>query len=66
MASASPKKKGPIMPRAGKTVEGFDYLTTHTCPACMAVMETIGAGYPQIICSRCIMPMVAKPKKVGN
>ena len=60
------KKKGPIMPRAGKTVAGFDYLTTHSCPMCDAMMETIGAGYPQIVCSRCRMPMVAKPKKVGN
>jgi len=32
----------------------------------MAVMTTIGAGYPQIVCSRCIMPMVAKSSKVGN
>jgi len=70
MASAVPKKKAakkaPVMPRAGRTVEGVEYVTTHTCPSCMAVMLTVGAGYPQLVCSRCIMPMTSKHKKVGN
>ena len=70
MESASPKKKpgkrGPIMPRIGKTVDGVDYITTHTCPGCTAVMTTIGSGYPQLVCSQCVMPMVAKSKKVGR
>ncbi len=67
MASVSPKKnKGPIMPKVGRTVEGLEYLTTHTCPACMAVMETRGPGHPQLVCSRCTMLMRAKPKKIGN
>lgn len=54
------------MPRIGKTVDGVDYITTHTCPGCTAVMTTIGSGYPQLVCSQCVMPMVAKSKKVGR
>jgi len=69
MESKSPKKaakKAPVMPRAGRTVDGIEYVTTHSCPACMATMTTVGSGYPQLVCSRCTMPMVAKSKKVGN
>ena len=54
------------MPKIGRTVAGLEYLTTHTCPGCDCVMETRGSGYPQIICARCIMPMKAQPKKIGN
>lgn len=63
---AKKRPKGPVMPRAGKTIEGIEYITTHTCPACFAVMETTGAGYPQTVCSRCTMPMSTKSRKVGG
>ena len=66
MASPSPKKKmgRPPTQRVGRTVAGMDYLTTHACPGCDALLETVGAGYPQLICGKCRMQMVAKPKKV--
>jgi len=66
MGSGAPKPKGPPLPRSGRTVAGQEHVTTMTCPACEAQMTTVGAGYPQVICCRCSMPMVAKSKKVGN
>ena len=66
MASKLPKNKAPYMPRAGKTTNGVEYITTHICPACQAEMTSVGSGYPEFVCCRCTIPMVAKSKKVGN
>jgi hypothetical protein len=58
------KKKGPVMPRAGKTVAGSEYVTTHTCPMCESVLTTIGVGYPAHRCSCCGGVMRVSHKKV--
>lgn len=67
MASVSRKKnKAPYMPRAGKTVAGIEYVTTHICPGCQAEIITVGCAYPQHVCARCKMSMTARSEKVGD
>jgi|GEM_PF-4331859 len=41
----------------GDTIEGNIYETHHECPVCHAIVQTVGAGHPELKCSRCRMVM---------
>ena len=51
-------------PIVGDTLAGDVFVTTHTCPKCQSMMETIGAGHPKFVCSRCNLAMKAESERV--